>query len=409
MVPNLLADDILHYLHISSLHRGATALNQDLKNSNFLIENKSSRIQQITRNCLYCQMTFYHKYKRLPELDHKIRPALQPLQKISIDLLDISYSNKNCYLLTFLCCYSTFLDGEILNSKKGDEVARATVLLLVRHGCQGSANLCRDNGLEFNNTVFNNCMKELGIYTSNIAPYNSRSNRVERIHRELRHLLKVLDPDYLDFKYKVKLAIGLYNNTARESLDFLSPYKLLTGTDIPTPNLFGENFEESPKNESEQDFSPIAWLEYLKRFQLTSAFSKYQTYESAITENKTDPIVIGDLVVVVDPVLRLSKIRSKDSQGPFVVLAVNLGSLKMRHIIDSRVIIRNLRHCRKISLPAETRQMLVDAHFVLKDNNRIVPIDPDIPIPDQPCIIGGEIKPPEQPARKYNLRRRKNV
>ena len=114
-------------------------------------------------------------------------------------------------------------------------------------------------------------------------------------------------------------------------------------------------------------------------------------------------------MVVVDPVLRLSKIRSKDSQGPFVVLAVNLGSLKMRHIIDSRVIIRNLRHCRKISLPAETRQMLVDAHFVLKDNNRIVPIDPDIPIPDQPCIIGGEIKPPEQPARKYNLRRRKNV
>ena len=90
VVPNFLADYILHYLHISSLHRQATALNQALKNSNFLIENKTSRIQQITRNCVYCQMTFYHKYKRLPELDHKIRPALQPLQKISIDLLDIS-------------------------------------------------------------------------------------------------------------------------------------------------------------------------------------------------------------------------------------------------------------------------------------------------------------------------------
>ena len=126
-------------------------------------------------------------------------------------------------------------------------MARATVLLLVRHGCQGSANICRDNGLEFNNTIFNNCMRELGIYTSNISPYNSRASRVERTHREIRHLLKVLDPDHSDFKYKVKLAIGLYNNTARESLDFLSPYKLLTGTDIPTPNLFGENFKEASR------------------------------------------------------------------------------------------------------------------------------------------------------------------
>ena len=111
MVPNLLADDILHFLHISSLHRGATALNQSLKNSNFLIENKTKRIQKITRDCLYCQMTFHNKFKRLPELDHKIRPALRPLQKISIDLLDISYGNKNCYLLTFLCCYSTFFEN----------------------------------------------------------------------------------------------------------------------------------------------------------------------------------------------------------------------------------------------------------------------------------------------------------
>ena len=215
-------------------------------------------------------------------------------------------------------------------------------------------------------------MRELGIYTSNISPYNSRASRVERTHREIRHLLKVLDPDHSDFKYKVKLAIGLYNNTARESLDFLSPYKLLTGTDIPTPNLFGENFEEASKNRPEQDFSPIAWLEYLQRFQLSSAFSKYQAYESAITVNQTDPIVVGDLVVVVDPVLRLSKLRSKDSQGPFVVLAVNLGSLKLRHIIDSRVLIRNLRHCRKISLPQETKKMLIDANFALKDPGAIL-------------------------------------
>ena len=52
--------------------------------------------------------------------------------------------------------------------------------------------------------------------------------------------------------------------------------------------------------------------------------------------------------------------------------------------------------------------MLIDANFALKDTNRIVPVDPDIPIPEQSCYIGGEIKPPDLPTRKYNLRSRKN-
>ena len=277
IIPEILAEDILGMYHIWTLHRGVKALTNALRTSNVYIANKTKLIHKVTSTCLFCQMANHSKFRQMPEAEFKIKPAFGPFQKISVDLLDISYGSTSTYLLTFCDLFSNFLDFEFLNSKTAKATAEALALLLVKHGCQYRCQVQTDNGLEFCAKTFEGFMKELGVYHSKISPMNSRAARIERVHREIRFLLKILEPDSSNFRAKAELACAIYNNTPSESLGFESPNSILTSVPPPVPDFFNLACESNPEDSScqEEMQNHERWINWRRQMLSKVALCKY--------------------------------------------------------------------------------------------------------------------------------------
>ena len=406
-IPENLASDVLDYLHCATMHRGSKVLKNALLNSRIFIKNRTKLIAAATKECFFCQMVFHNKFpKRSEDQSFRIKPSLTPFSKLSLDLIDISYGDRPTYYLTFFDTFSSFCDGAILSNKSGKAVAEAAALLILRYGCQNRSVITTDNGPEFTCEEFHNTLKELGIYSTNIAPYNSRSSSVERCHLELRHLLKVFQPDSSNFKIKIQLCLAVYNNSPREILDWESPLSIITGISPPVPMIFQEKIESA-------DFEPsgadrLRWVEWHREMSSQIALSKYAYYESAVDESVKVNFEPGSLVLVVDPVIRLSKVRSPTAKGPFIVVKKNLSSLTLRNIITNAVLIRNARHCRPLHISDDLAKKLSEHQFSLYKNNTIKPL-PSFPFSPKKISIGGEINEPEtkEPQSRYNLRKRK--
>ena len=402
-IPQILAEDILGMYHIWTLHRGEKALHNALKNSGTYIENKSKLIHKVTSTCLYCQMANHSKFRKLPETEFKIKPAFGPYEKVSVDLLDISYGSSQTYLLTFYDLFSSYLDFEFLTSKTSQATSEALALLLVKHGCQYRTQLQSDNGLEFCSKTFETIMKELGIYHTKISPYNSRAARVERAHREIRFLLKIMDPDYSNFRTKVKMACHIYNNTPRESLNYESPNSILTGVDPPIPDFFNVSADSL----ADEEPSPERWINWRRQMQSRIALNKFDYYTTALRQIENPKFSVNDLVVVIDPVLRLSKTRSPGAKGPYLIEKINLSSLVLRHVITNSTLKRNCRHVRKLRLDENVAKMLKEHAFTLFESNRIRPLPKSITEIEDLILIEGELASDKDLSeRRYNLRAR---
>ena len=229
VIPENIAYDLVDYLHVKTLHQGALRLQSAIFNADIYIKGRTRLINQICRNCLFCQMSTPTKYKSPPDVEFKIRPGFSPFTEISIDLMDISYGNSPSYLLTFLDKFSNFVDGEILTTKSADTVVPALMILLTKYNCEQSSSIASDNGGEFLSNLMKSTFERLGIHHNKITAWNSRANPVERAHRELRHILMALETNSLNFKWKTRIGINHYNNTPQKKLGYLTPNQIILG------------------------------------------------------------------------------------------------------------------------------------------------------------------------------------
>ena len=352
-----------------------------------------------------------------------MRPTLRPFDKVSIDLLHLSGGVVSHYLLTFYDCFSTYLDCEVLKGKSAREVTKHMALLITRNGCQNNAQFLSDNGLEFSNNELKNLLREFNCYFSHISPFNSRSSPVERAHRILRSFMRSMT-HLTDISYKARMAVAVYNNQSRRSLDFRSPREILTG--LPSPVIFpelgvDENTENGTPGASGLNLSLSAdgsdeleirearseWTDYTRAIHQEIGIHKYEIYNSFASPKKLKNFDVGDICIISDPIIKLSKSENYGVRGPFIIMKKNLNSYHLRSLVDNRTFIRNARHLKRLKLSKEHADILRSQNFTLTDKNYIIPLPQEVTA-EQEVVIEGITKSldPNLVQSGYNLRSR---
>lgn len=420
IIPEILSKDILNYLHVVNFHKGADALRNSLLKEPILIRNRSRLISEISRSCLFCQISESSKFPE-KNYDFRMRPTLKPFDKVSIDLMHLSGGVVSHYLLTFYDCFSTYLDCEVLKGKSAREITKHMALLITRNGCQNNTQFLSDNGLEFSNIELKTLLKEYNCYFSHISPFNSRASPVERSHRILRSFMRSMT-HLSDISYKARMSVAVYNNQSRRSLDFRSPREILTG--LPSPVIFPElGVDEKPENgtagadglnsflsedgsdELEIREARSEWTDYTRAIHLEIGIQKYEIYHSFASPKKSKNFDIGDICLISDPIIKLSKSANYGVHGPFIVTKKNMNSYHLKSLVDNRTFIRNARHLKRLKLSEEHANILRSQNFTLTDKNVICPLPQEVAV-EQNVVIEGITKTSDRNLVQsgYNLR-----
>ena len=143
VIPSTIASDVVHYLHEMTLHQGREKLKNALYASKVYIPNKIKLIEKAIKHCLYCQLTNPDKFDKTTKIQYPIRPAFGPFEEVSVDLVDISYTNGKTFLLTFQDKFTKFLDAEILTDKTAEKVTEAFCILFTKYNLSESTALYR--------------------------------------------------------------------------------------------------------------------------------------------------------------------------------------------------------------------------------------------------------------------------
>ena len=375
VVPDSLAKVLIDMLHIQILHGGEQRLLNAVNRSNFLFRGKNKLVKNATRQCVFCQLRLTSKFRREPNIDVPIRPGLQPWKRVNIDLMDISgYGTSNCYLLTFVCVFSKFCDCEIISRKSSDVVVPALILLISRNGGEAQMEIGSDRGREFLNEALKSAYKSLNVFGHTQSAYNSRTNCAERVHKELRILMKVLEPTSTDFKFKMNLAVNYYNSLPSIRLGNRSPREILTGCPPRRllTHLHPEDLEPSEDFSDPNEDSYSKWEEYLTALHNQHAIREIDRFNGIeVPKSSFKP---KDLVMILDPIINLSKSRSPRATGPYIVEKVDKNTLTLRHCIDHSRLTRNARFVRKMCLSDEDREFLINhQENTYKDNKILTP------------------------------------
>ena len=250
-------------------------------------------------------------------------------------------------------------------------------------------------------------LRSFGISHSKISPYNSRANFVERSHKELRDILLTLNTNSLNYRFKIKIGINFYNSRPQKTIGYLSPSQMLMG--INSNNLLSHF--QSPKLEENENSVPELveknnkWVEYVQDLRHELALKNAKIYSCKI---ENEPIFeVGDLVILVNNTLRLSKLKNNRSLGIFLITKRNLNSYHCRNLITNVNIIRNGRNIRKLHLEQNVAEKLKAQNFTLREGHFLAPFDPEIAAASgtkfELIIDTAEEKPSFE---KYNFRKR---
>ena len=117
---------------------------------------------------------------------------------------------------------------------------------------------------------------------------------------------------------------------------------------------------------------------------------------------------IGDICLISDPIIKLSKNSNYGVHGPFLITKKNMNSYHLKSLVDNRTFIRNARHLKRLKLSKEHADILKSQNFTLNDKNFIIPVPQEVAA-EQNVVIEGIIKTSDRNLVQsgYNLRSRK--
>jgi hypothetical protein len=230
VIPKSLTKDLINFYHVATAHSGKNPIDEKLKNEPLWLENKTKILTEAVSGCLFCSLVQPSRFKSKQDIV-AIKPAFSSYKKVFIDLIELSVSGKLLHFLTFLDDFSLYLSVKRVMSKKKHDVIPQLILLLSEYGCQGHTLCVSDNGGEFINSTLKEALEFMNIDQSFISPYNSRANRVERAHRDLRAFIRTANVKFTDANFIVKMSCNLYNHRPKESLKGLTPSQVSRNID----------------------------------------------------------------------------------------------------------------------------------------------------------------------------------
>jgi hypothetical protein len=410
VVLKTLTKELISFYHVATAHSGKAAIEEKLKNEPLWLEEKTAGLKQAIDGCIFCCLVQPARFKVKSDIV-ALKPSNACYAKVFVDLVEITVSDKLLHYLTFLDDFSLYLSVERVNSKERHNVVPKLMLLLSEFGCQGRSLMVSDNGGEFVNHCLRDALEYMHIDQSFISPYNSRANRVERAHRDLRSFIRTANLKYKDADFIVKMSANLYNHRPKEGINGLTPSQVARNIDPPIHFGALKLFNETGNFKTVTEY-----VEILEEYHTELSRCKREKY--LVREKRINELKINDICVIRNPTDKLHAHR-KDNLGPYRVLEKRGDSAYLlEHVLLGARVLRNRRLIVKINLGEDEKQILESKrNLMFNSNHEILEENMDTAkIAKSPLDLeafkkklkahDAEEEHEEDDKRRYNLRRR---
>ena len=234
VIPRSLVPQVLQMVH-DKLGHNRTDRTYILLKRLYYWKGLKPSVEKHIKRCYQCQRRNKQvvKYAKL-----HFDVATFPMQFISMDLIGEFHpptSRKHRYALTVICMLTGYVFCVPLKTKTVEEVIQAYIdQVYSKFG--GSLKILSDNGTEFENKLFEEVAKELGVEYKLYTPlYHPASNgHIEGFHAFLKACIAKHVAPQLEWDALVPLACAAYNFIPNEHSKE-SPFFLMFGRDPVLP------------------------------------------------------------------------------------------------------------------------------------------------------------------------------
>ncbi|GFX67762.1 retrovirus-related Pol polyprotein from transposon 17.6 [Trichonephila clavipes] len=250
VVPEGLRDPIKSLCHEgTSAHLGITK-SKDKLNRYFYWPNCYRDMEQFVKTCDQCQRAGKPNDKKKAPL--KLVPVIQEVfTKLNIDAcgpLPIT-SKGNRYLITAICMSSKFPEAIPVTDISSVSVTDALLNIFSRMGFPREIQC--DQGTSFTSALTTEFFERFGILVRHSSVYHPQSNSVERFHRTLKRLLRVLCLDAGSEWDKHLPSILLALRTVSPESTGYTPSELVYGKNLRTPETLVMEHWMEPEEEGD--------------------------------------------------------------------------------------------------------------------------------------------------------------
>lgn len=235
LIPEKFRGRILSLCHEdTSSHLGVTKT-KDRVLKHYFWPNCIGDIEEFVRSCHPCQLVGKPKEKKKAPL--KIVPVITEIfSKINIDVVGpLPASSKgNRYLLTAICLSSKYPDAVPMKDVLSTSIIDGLLWIFSRYGYPRE--LQSDLGKSFTSNLTSEFLERFGVRVTHSSVCHPQSNPVERFHRTLKRLLKVLCLESgNEWERILPSALLAIRTVTHESTGF-TPAELVHGRNLRTPS-----------------------------------------------------------------------------------------------------------------------------------------------------------------------------
>ena len=251
LVPLALRESAFHYIHAhrSEVHFGVRA---SMERANRYIYYPGLRRDFQTRIAQCGECLAKEKTTDIHKTVHKPRVASFPFERLYVDLVGPLGDGQSGprYILTVEDHFTRWVTAVPIPNKETQTVARSLLdRVIFIYGCPEEIH--SDQGKEFTSKLWEE-LSNLQINLTMTPAYNPQSNLVERFHRVLGQMLRVLlERDDQSWVKLVGICVFAYNTKLHTSTG-MTPYAALFGREARLPlDLILENLAEKYENTQE--------------------------------------------------------------------------------------------------------------------------------------------------------------
>ena len=342
-VPCTLQKPVMQYYHEQyTIHCGMVRL-LSLITGLYFWPNMYADIRGYVRKCGTCLKTKGLPMKKGVKI--AIETPSKPWEWIQIDLVQVSNQTSdkgNRYILTAICTLTNYVQMEPIPTKESIIVLKA----LCKMFCTTGVPTCiqSDNAKEFSGQLMQTHAAWMGVKWIFSTPYKPSTNgRIERRHKDLAKLLKILDSNQNEWDLELPFVVCELNSSI-DNITGMTPFLQFHGWDMNVPHIMKE-IEVASTN--------IPFLEWIKNIDMANWESKLRFRQQKIfghikeqrqsfkeqavfTPDVDEQLVPGDTVLVKLPTT--GKLANKQT-GPFVVTKVTTGgSFHAKHAETGKLV-----------------------------------------------------------------------
>ncbi|GFU11067.1 retrovirus-related Pol polyprotein from transposon 412 [Trichonephila clavipes] len=263
-----------------------------------------SDVEDLVKTCDKCQRVSKPQNKKKAPL--KIVPVITEIfTKINIDAsgpLPMTPSG-NKYIITALCMSSRYPDAIPVSNLCSTTVVNALLQIFSRMGFPSE--LQTDQGTSFMSALTTEFLERFGVKVVRSSVYHPQSNPVEKMHRTLKRILRVLCLEAIpDWEKILPQALFALRTVIHDSTGF-SPAELVHGKNLRTPVmlLYEKLTEEEHVQSSVVDYV-FELINRMKRCQELAIlhvedFKQKQLWYDRRTVKRQ--FQLGELVLVIAP------------------------------------------------------------------------------------------------------------